>query len=989
MFVEKYCGKCGHKIDEKTGKCPNCTKNENNARKNKRSKKGIRVGILLSVVLLLTVVTVVVLSYLKVLHIPVLDSVFQEESKAVVAESENGDITYRPRSEQITFDKDNNTIYFNNMLIVYTFTDLGDEKAEALASSVDGEVVGKISGIINALQIRVEESDLDELTKKSEILMNSDDVLFAGYDYPIDPAASVVDSNPWSDDRNNPESDRGNEENPGGNDWWAEAIGAYTAWENAEPSGTVKAGIIDSGFDTDHQDLNGKISFLDSYPDNSEDEHGTHVAGLMAANNNDVGIRGVADNAELVCVDWSPTTNDRNNRNFTNYLSTGEYIEITKQLIENDVKVINNSWGAHVLSKEKYTEELYGESDDLTFLVEYFVVHQTGAYDSYLSYIDARAKRTAIESMMIFIELFLNGKDDFIIVQSAGNGYDNGGKGYDVKRNGFYCAIDRDCFNRLNQTKRDRLNEKKITYEKIDKHILVVGAAENGRDDKGNYQMTGFSNFGTNLDICAPGENIYSTLENNQYGNLSGTSMAGPIVAGCVALLWSCYPEQTAEQIRFKLLDSCSVVANGVGDGQGNSYPFVNIGNAITPKPLKYEMRKEYFEKKTSTGVLLITNTISYPYFLGSSETERILNKRYEDIINAYRQSNSENIESWYQSVVEADELYKLPFYNDMDITVSYNENGYVSILEWTHDWPGGAHPYHYENGITYELKSAKEVDYSEFFVGDPYEINAFLNERAYDLGYTTYYQDKWYENSHFVLTEDGICFYFWVGDAVAREEILIPYTSKDSPVVEVKKSSGEDESDRSDILTMQEATQIVLNYFNSTSSEYGEYVVFDNETSEDDTGYNFIVRLQRKDAPPGASPNVLVADAFVNKTTGELLVDGVPVSSQNSPAGEPLNITDGQQLTLTGTVSHESYEINAINKGEAVILNLDAPISCVFNSNDGTYQNYESLLESVQLSVNEPLSENERIQVTGTVMFAHTGHHIREVVLIDCDVIK
>lgn len=986
--MEKYCGKCGHKIDKKTGKCPNCTKNENNTRKNKRNKKGKSVGILLSVILLLTVVIVVVLSYLKVLHIPVLDSVFQEESKAVVAESENGDITYRPRSEQIAFDKDNNTIYFNNMLIVYTFTDLSDEKARALAASVDGEVVGKISGIINALQIRVEESDLDELTKKSEILMNSDDVLFAGYDYPIQFDKSSADSNPWSDDRNNPESDRGIEENPDGNDWWAEAIGAYTAWENAEPKETIKVGIIDSGFDTDHQDLNGKISFLDSYPDNSEGEHGTHVAGLVAANNNDIGIRGVADQAELVCVDWSPATNDKDSQDFINYLSTGEYVEITKQLIENGVKVINNSWSPRVLSKEKFTDRQCEGFSDLDFCLEYFVLD---TYDDYLENIDAHARHSAINSMMIFIELFLNGKDDFIILQSAGNGYDENDieQGFDTKRSGFFRAIDRDSYNILSEETRKSLNDKNITYERIDKHILIVGAAKKERDDKGNYQMTGFSNFGSNVDICAPGEDIYSTVENNQYKSLPGTSAACPIVAGCVALLWSCNPDLTAEEIRDKLLDSCSVVANGVGDGQGYSYPFVNIGNAITPKSLKYEMRKEYFEKKTSTGVLFITNTISYPYFLGSSETERILNKRYEDILNAYRQSNSEDIESWYQSVVEADELYKLPFYNDMDITVSYNENGYVSILEWTHDWPGGAHPYHYENGITYELKTAKEVDYSEFFVGDPYEINAFLNERAYDLGYTTYYQDKWYENSHFVLTEDGICFYFWVGDAVAREEILIPYTSKDSPVVEVKKSSGEDESDRSDILTMQEATQIVLNYFNSTSSEYGEYVVFDNETSEDDTGYNFIVRLQRKDAPPGASANVLAADAFVNKTTGELLVDGVPVNSQNSPAGELLNITDGQQLTLAGTISHESYEINAINKGEAVILNLDAPISCVLNSGDGTYQNYESLLESVQLSVNEPLSENERIQVTGTVMFAHTGHHIREVVLIDCDVVN
>lgn len=546
--------------------------------------------------MLVAIVTVVILACLNVINIPFLSSISKPQKEEVPVsvdnsannkKLDNGDITYHPDIEEISFDEENSIVFFNDVLVVYTFSDLSNEQATQLAESVDGEVVGDISGAINALQIKVDESTLDELNEKANILMSDNNVLYAGYDYPIQ-LSSSTDGNPWSDNQNNPIQDKGNEDSPGGNDWWAEAIGAYTAWEGADNLSPIKVGVLDSGFDADHQDLSDSISFLPNYSDNTEAEHGTHVAGLISANNNDIGIRGVADNAELICVDWSPVTNNGEDGNYVNYLSTGEYMEIIKQLIENDVRVINNSWGNHVSSKEGFTQNLYGESNDLIFLLEYFAVDATGAYDSYLKYIDALANRTGMESMLILIELFLNGEEDFLILQAAGNGYDNGGKGYDTKRAGFFCSIDEGLFNILSESTKENLAEKGITYNKIDEHILIVGAVKNERDANGNYVMTSFSNWGDNVDICAPGQDIYSTVENNGYKSLPGTSMACPIVAGSAALLWSTDLEMSAEEVRGILISNATVEAVGVGDGKGKSYPFVNVGEAISSEKKFY-----------------------------------------------------------------------------------------------------------------------------------------------------------------------------------------------------------------------------------------------------------------------------------------------------------------------------------------------------------------------------------------------------------------
>jgi len=75
----------------------------------------------------------------------------------------------------------------------------------------------------------------------------------------------------------------------------------------------------------------------------------------------------------------------------------------------------------------------------------------------------------------------------------------------------------------------------------------------------------GFSSYGKmNVDVFAPGVNIYSTVKNSKYALSSGTSMACPVVAGLAALIRSYYPKLTALQVKEIILNSVEKVNHEV-----------------------------------------------------------------------------------------------------------------------------------------------------------------------------------------------------------------------------------------------------------------------------------------------------------------------------------------------------------------------------------------------------------------------------------------
>ena len=81
-------------------------------------------------------------------------------------------------------------------------------------------------------------------------------------------------------------------------------------------------------------------------------------------------------------------------------------------------------------------------------------------------------------------------------------------------------------------------------------NVITVGASA---EPLSGSQVAGFSNYGKKeVDVFSPGAKIYSTLPGgNNYGNLSGTSMACPLVAGIAALTLEYFPTLTAKQLKY------------------------------------------------------------------------------------------------------------------------------------------------------------------------------------------------------------------------------------------------------------------------------------------------------------------------------------------------------------------------------------------------------------------------------------------------------
>jgi thermitase len=119
------------------------------------------------------------------------------------------------------------------------------------------------------------------------------------------------------------------------------------------------------------------------------------------------------------------------------------------------------------------------------------------------------------------------------------------------------------CFNAWNNGKlliaaSGNSNASPVLYPAGYSSVIAVGSIDQ------NYDLSSFSNYGSDQELTAPGGDgvpydagdIYSTLPNNSYGYMAGTSMAAPLVTGLAGLMFAANPSLTNSQART-ILQQC------------------------------------------------------------------------------------------------------------------------------------------------------------------------------------------------------------------------------------------------------------------------------------------------------------------------------------------------------------------------------------------------------------------------------------------------
>ncbi len=388
----------------------------------------------------------------------------------------------------------------DTILVIFKEDASAFDKLSVIAKA-DGMYAGKISDF-NMYIIRTKLDGLEDADKLCKNLTSLDSVLLAS----ICPVKKLEEQytpdDPFNDENGYWSSDW-DDEKPDGNNWHIEAIDARGAWGYSSLLSHINLGVIDGGFDTDHEELADKITFPSKREGrrNRPNHHGTHVAGIIAAEqDNGVGISGICPDSTLICTDWSPSDGQL-------WIGDLEILNGFKKVVKAGAKVINFSVGS--------SGSIAGDSYK---------------YPSIVTNFDALLYSYAMGNL-------LSKGYDFVVVQSAGNGNDEG-YAVEAEQNGiFSCITEKNAF----------LPFRNIEAKDLLDRIVIVGSAE--LSDSG-YVQASSSNVGDRVDICAPGGDIFSCTKDDTYLRKSGTSMAAPVVTGVAGLVWSANESLTGAEVK-------------------------------------------------------------------------------------------------------------------------------------------------------------------------------------------------------------------------------------------------------------------------------------------------------------------------------------------------------------------------------------------------------------------------------------------------------
>jgi subtilisin len=292
------------------------------------------------------------------------------------------------------------------------------------------------------------------------------------------------------------------------------------------PRINVNVAVLDTGVDTGHDDLNVAGGYSCSKGRSYDDHygHGTHAAGIIGALDDRTGVVGVAPGARIFGV---KVLDDDANGTTRELLCGIEWVTSTRTDNDpkNDIDVANLSLGG------------VGTDDGRCGKSDQDVLHQ--------------AVCKSVEAGVTYVVAAGNEHEDASHLIPAAYG-------------------------------------EVITVSAIadaDGKPGAEGGSPSCRSDEDDT-LANFSNYGSVVDIAAPGVCIFSTMpkdaeisDGSGYGHLTGTSFAAPHVAGAAALWISKHPGSSPSQVRDALLAAGNGDWNDSEDPDGHKEPLVDVSS--------------------------------------------------------------------------------------------------------------------------------------------------------------------------------------------------------------------------------------------------------------------------------------------------------------------------------------------------------------------------------------------------------------------------
>lgn len=350
--------------------------------------------------------------------------------------------------------------------------------------------------------------------------------------------------------------------------WALNKIQAFNAWDITQGTDTVLIGIIDTGIDFNHVDLSNQIYYnlgetgLDTLgrnkrTNNVDDDANGFVDDYMGWDFTDrVGFPFDSTGGDY--LDWDNNPNDEQGH--------GTFIAgIAGASINNLYGIAGTAPGSKLINIRAFDPNGYGEEDDVAAAILYAI--KMGAKVINMSFGD-----NAFSYVLRDIVRYAYSRG-VVLVASAGNS-----------------------------------NSSNPHYPSGYSEVICVGNSTS--DDA----VSSSSNFGSTIDLVAPGSLIMTTERDNNYAIISGTSASAPFVAGAAALILSLqnFSNEEVKQILKSTTDDIGTPGWDLKSGAGRLNVFRAL-NVIAPSKIKINNPSQDFA--TSANNLEINATILSPYF--------------------------------------------------------------------------------------------------------------------------------------------------------------------------------------------------------------------------------------------------------------------------------------------------------------------------------------------------------------------------------------